>query len=105
MYEDRSSTELRYRVDTVADDDYCDAPCLELTHFGKAFFGKDGVAYGQHLVDEQDVGIAVHSDGERETHVHTRRIPLDRGIHEIPELREVHHVIESRPGVASRHTE
>ncbi len=40
------------------------------------------VADGQHLVDEQDVGLDVSSDGERESEVHPRRVALHRRVDE-----------------------
>ena len=41
-----------------------------------------GVTDGQHLVDEQDLGLEVGGDREREAHVHAARVALDRRIEE-----------------------
>ena len=47
------------------------------------------VADGQHLVDEQDVGVDVHGDGEGEPHVHARRVELHLGVDELADAGEV----------------
>ena len=49
-----------------------EAPALEL-----------GVADGEHLVDEQDLGLEVRSDRERKPDVHAARIALDRRVDEL----------------------
>ena len=46
------------------------------------------VADGQHLVDEQHVGVEVRGDGEPEPQEHPGRVRLDRHVHEGPQLRE-----------------
>ena len=48
-----------------------EAPPLEL-----------GVADGEHLVDEQDLGLEVRGDRERESHVHPARVALHRRVEE-----------------------
>src|SRR5215831_1772402 len=46
------------------------------------------VAARQHLIDQGNLGIEVHSDGKRQSHVHPRREVLDRRLQEIGELTE-----------------
>ena len=60
------------------------APALELL-----------VADGQHLVDEQDVGVDVDGDREAEPHVHARRVVLHRGVDEPLEAGELDDVVEA----------
>src|SRR5262249_52701067 len=54
----------------------------------KALPLKVRVADRQHLIDQENLGIEVHSDGKRQSHVHPRREVLDRRLHEIGELTE-----------------
>src|SRR5215467_5569174 len=46
------------------------------------------VADRQHLIDQQDLGIEMHSHGKGQPHIHPRREVLDRCLHEIGELAE-----------------
>ena len=46
------------------------AAAAELGKFVEALVGETFVADGQHLVDEQDVGIHVNRHREPEPHVH-----------------------------------
>ena len=54
-----------------------------------------GVAYGEDLVDDQDVGFEMGRDGEREPQVHARRVPLHRSVEEAFDPRECDDVVES----------
>ena len=49
----------------------------------EALVGEALVADGQHLVDQQHVGIDVDRHGEPEAHVHARRVGLDRRVDEL----------------------
>ena len=53
------------------------------------------VADGQHLIDKQDVGVGVHRDRERQTHVHARRVELDLRVDEIADLGERNDAVEA----------
>ena len=55
---------------------------------------KCGVPDGQHLVDEQDLGIDVDGDGETEAHVHAARVGFDRGVDEVLEFGETDDLVE-----------
>ena len=52
------------------------------------------VAHGEHLVQQQDVGICVYRHGEAEPHQHSRRVELDRGVDELPQLGEVDDLLQ-----------
>ena len=56
--------------------------CAELLHPAEAAPLELGVADGEHLVDEQDLGLEVRGDREREAHVHAARVALDRRVEE-----------------------
>ena len=53
------------------------------------------VADGEHLVDEQDVGVDVDRDREPEPHVHARRVVLHRRVDEVLEAGEVDDLVEA----------
>ena len=57
--------------------------------------GEALVADGQHLVDEQHVGVDVNRDREAEAHVHPRRVGLDRRVDEVVHLGEVDNLVEA----------
>ena len=53
------------------------------------------VADGEHLVDEQHVGIDVDRDGEPEPHVHAGRVGLHRRVDELLQLGELDDLVEA----------
>ena len=67
----------------------------ELGELVEALVRESLVAHGEHLVDEQHVGLDVNRHGEPQTHVHAGRIRLDGRVDELPELREVDDVVEA----------
>src|SRR5206468_1366235 len=63
------------------------------------------VTDGEHLVDEKDVRIDVHRDGEAEARRHAARVRLDRRVEEAAELREALDLRHRRLGLLTRETE
>jgi hypothetical protein len=63
------------------------------------------VAHRQHLVDQEDVRLEVHRDGEPEARVHARGVVLHRHIDELGEPRELHDLLVDGVGVAPREAE
>ena len=57
-------------------------PTRGLAHLSQAFLLELGVADGQDLVDEQDLGLQVRGDGEGQAHIHARGITLDWRVEE-----------------------
>ena len=55
-----------------------------------------GVAYRQHLVDQQDLRVDLDRDGERQPDVHPRGEVLELEVHELLELGERDDVVEPR---------
>jgi hypothetical protein len=55
------------------------------------------VAHGQHLVEEEDVGIHLDRGGERETDLHARGVVVELHVDEVLELREADHVAGAPP--------
>ena len=60
-------------------DEHDRAPAArDVVHLAEALALELGVADGEHLVDEQDVGVEVRGDREGEAHVHAAGVALDR---------------------------
>lgn len=70
--QDDAVAHLLHLAEGVRDDDDRLAGLLEGADAVEALALERLVADGQDLVDEQDVGVGVHGDGEREPHVHAR---------------------------------
>ena len=67
----------------------------ELADLVQALAGKGFVPHGQHLVDEQHLGIHVDGHGKPQPRVHARGVGLHGGVDEALELREGHDVREA----------
>src|SRR5439155_15498818 len=63
------------------------------------------VTDGEHLVDEQHIGIDVHRDREAEPRRHAARVRLDRRVEEAAELREALDLRHRRLGLLTREAE
>ncbi len=70
-------------VGAVADDDDGPPLALELLHVVEALALEGCIADGEHLVDQQDVGLHVHRDREAETDVHAGRVELHLVVDEV----------------------
>ena len=64
-----------------------------------------GVADREHLVDEQNLGLEMRGDRERESHVHAARVALDRGVEEALDLGERDDLVESALDLGAPHAE
>ena len=60
------------------------------------------VADGEHLVDEQDLGLEVRRDREREAQVHARRVALDRRVEELRRPGELDDLVEACDSISRR---
>ena len=70
-------------------------PCLrDVAHFPEALLLERGVADGEHFVDEQDLGLEMRGDRERQPQVHAARVALDRRVEEPLDLREGDDLVE-----------
>ena len=54
-----------------------------------------GIAHGEHLVDQQHIGVDPDRDRERQSHEHPGRVVLELQIQVIPELRERDDLVEA----------
>ena len=61
----------------------------------EALLLEGGVADGEHLVDQQDVGVDLDHHREGQAHVHPRRVVLELEVDELLELGEVDDRVEA----------
>ena len=80
---DRTVAHLRDRRELVGDEDHRASGVSELLHPAETAPLELCVANGQHLVDEEDLGFQMRSDGESEAHVHAARVPLHGRVDEL----------------------
>ena len=71
----------------------------------EALLLEGGVAYRQHLVDEQHLGVDLDRDREPEPHAHARRVVLQLQVHELLELGERDDLVEAIARLAPREAE
>ena len=76
-----------------------DRPTLSLQPLEllEAFLLERRVADGEHLVDQQDLGLHLNRDRECEAHVHARGVVLELQVEEVLELGERDDVVEALP--------
>ena len=86
------------RLHVVAHEDARSArsPATSL-HLAEALLLELSVSDGQHLVDDEDLGVEVRSHGKRESHVHAARVALHRRIEEATDLAELDDLVELAP--------
>ena len=71
-------------------------PCAEhRAHAVDAPLLESGVADGEHLVDEQHVGLEEGGDAEAEPHLHAARVELDLAVDGVLELGELDDLVEA----------
>ena len=75
---------------------------LELLDLAHAPVLEGLVPDGQHLVDQEDVGVHRDRDREAEPHVHPRRVGLDGAVDEGLEPGEGDDLVEPRPDLGAR---
>ena len=80
----------------------CGAHALELV---EALALEGGVADGEHLVDQQHVGVDLDGDREAEPHAHARRVVLELQVDELLELRELDDLVEAPARLPPREPE
>src|SRR5688572_4919965 len=77
----------------------------DLAYFAQTLPLELRVTDGKYLVYEKDLGLEVRCDGERETHVHAARIPLDGRVKEALNAGEVDDGVELPVNLRLAHTE
>ena len=71
---------------------------LELEDLAEALALERLVADGEHLVEQQDVGVDVHRDREAKPHVHARGVGANRQVDEALELGEGDDLVHAARG-------
>ncbi len=74
---------------------------LEPVELLEALLLKGGVADGQHLVDQQDLGVDLDRGGKREAHQHPRGVVLELQVDELLQLGEGDHLVEAGARLAA----
>ena len=67
-----------------------------VAHLAEAAALELGVADGEHLVDDQDLGLEMRRHREGEAHAHARGVALDGGVEEARHAGEFHDLVEAR---------
>ncbi len=75
-------------------EDYRAAAVPDVLHLVQALLLEPGVADGEDLVDQQDLGLEMGGHCERQTHVHPARVVLHRRIEELLDLGEGDNLVE-----------
>ena len=98
----RAMAEAAHRAHVVGDEQ--DRPPLlaEPVEDVEALLLEGGVAHGQHLVDQQDVGVHLDHHREGQAHVHARGVVLELQLLEVLELREIDHAVVALERLAWR---
>jgi hypothetical protein len=89
----------------VADEQDGPALATDLAHLAQALTLEGGVAYREHLVHDQDLGLEVSGDREREPQVHAARVALHRRVDEALDLGEGDDLVELALDLAAAHAE
>ena len=71
-------------------------------HAVEALLLEGDVADGEHLVDDQDLGLEVRRDGEGETQLHAARVALHRRVDEGPDVGELDDLVEAFRWISAR---
>src|SRR2546429_527346 len=89
----------------MRDEDHGPAGVGKLLHAPEAAALELCVTDRQHLVHQHDLGLEVRSDGEREPHLHSARVPLHRRVDELLDTRELYDVGELARDLATLQAE
>ncbi len=97
--------EARHRAHVVGDEDDRAAFLAHPVEDVEALLLEGGVADGQHLVDQQDLGVDLDRHREGQAHVHPRGVVLELEVLKLLEFGELDHALVARPRLARREAE
>ena len=103
--QDRALAQLRNRLHVVRDENHRPAGRSEILHPPEAAPLELGVPDREHLVDEQDLGLEMRGDRERQPHVHPARVPLHGRVDEPLDAGELDDLGELPLDLAPLHSE
>ena len=95
VQEERAVAESRYGCEVVGDQDDCFPLAAELVHAVHASVLENQITHSQSLIRQQDIGVHVNGNRERQAHEHSAGVGLDRLVHEISDLREASDGVEA----------
>ena len=98
-------TEALDRVEVVAHEQDRAPLGGHVAHLAQALRLERGVADREHLVHEQDLGLEVRRDGERQAQVHAARVALHRRVDEPLDLGEGDDLVELARDLRAAHAE
>src|SRR5207248_1670680 len=84
----------RHRAHVVADEQDRRATLAERLHAVEALLLERGIADGENLVDDEDLGIEMGGDSEGQADVHTAGVALGGRVEEAPDLGEGDDVVK-----------
>ena len=93
------------RVEAVGDHHDGDALLAQGVEVVEALALELGVADGDDLVDDEDLGVDVDGDGEAEAHEHAARVDLHRRVDELLDAGEGHDVVVDLVDLLAAHPE
>src|SRR5205823_908222 len=103
--QERAIAELQDPAQVVRHEQHS-APCAtDALHPAERTTLEIRVADGQHLVDDQDLGLEMSCYGEREPYVHAARVALYRGVDELPDTGKLDDRIEVPTDFLAVHAE
>ena len=105
LEQQRAVAEALHRVHVVRDEEDRRAAAADARELVVALLLEGGVADGEHLVDEQDVGVDLDHHREGQAHEHARRVVLELEVDELAQLGEVDDAVEARARLARREPE
>src|SRR5688572_24874462 len=92
-------------VHAVGNYDYRRASAAQFGKLAIRLRAKAHVAYGEHFVDEEDVGRGHDGTSKAEPRRHARAIGLQRGLYGVADLRKVNHLVEAGSDLPLAETE
>src|SRR3954447_2986371 len=77
----------------------------DLLHPGHALLLERSVTHSEDLINEEDVRVGVHGDREAEPGEHSRGVVAHRGVEELPDVGELHDLLELALGLGLGHAQ
>ena len=98
----RAIAEIADLIELMGHEDQRDAAVLHLLNLGDALLRELFIADSKHLVDQQNLRIDMHRNGEAEANVHAGRVGFHRLIDEFTDARKFDDAIEAAVNLAPR---
>ena len=103
--QDRLLAQAPHGLHVVAHEEDGTTVLRHLSHAAETALLELRIAHGEHLVDDEDLGLQERGDRECEPHVHPARVALDGRVDEVPDAGEVDDVVELPGDLLPAHAE